>query len=113
MRSRGRTLAAQEYQAKGITGGGLSKDQEEVLERRGVMFARAGERFPTRFLNGHELRLRTYRYAQNELAVTRWGIIEAQDGEFLVPDVPLHTVIPLTPTRCLASPAPDPDNSRL
>jgi hypothetical protein len=107
MRSRGRTLAAQEYQAKGVTGGGLSKNQEEILERRGVMFARAGGKFPSRYLNGHELSVRTYRYAQNELAVTRWGIIEAQAGEFLVPDVPLHTVIPLTPTRCLASPAPD------
>jgi len=46
-------------------------------------------------------------YAHNELAVTRWGVIEAQEGEFLVPDVPLHTVIPFMPTRCLASPAPD------
>ncbi|HVC50550.1 MAG TPA: hypothetical protein VND87_00865 [Stellaceae bacterium] len=107
MRSRGRTLTTQEHQAQGVTGGGLSKDQEEVLERHGVMFARAGGRFPARFLNGHELRLRTYRYAQNELAITRWGIIEAQEGEFLVPDVPLHTVIPLTPTRCVASPALD------
>jgi hypothetical protein len=33
MRSRGRTLAEQEYQAKGVIGGGLSKDQEEMLER--------------------------------------------------------------------------------
>jgi hypothetical protein len=107
MRSRGRTFATQEYQAKGVTGGGLSKDQEEILERRGVMFARAGGRFPIRYLNGHELQVRTYRYAQNELTVTHWGIIEAQDGEFLVPDVPLHTVIPLTPTLCLASPAPN------
>jgi len=39
--------------------------------------------------------------------VTQWAIIETQEGEFIVPDVPWHTVIPITPTRCLASPAPN------
>jgi hypothetical protein len=107
MRGRLRILTAQEYQAKHVTGDGLSKDQEEILESRGMMFARAGGRIPSRFLNGQELWLRTYQCARNELAGTRWGIIDSQVGEFLVPDVPSQTVIPLTPTRCLASPAPN------
>lgn len=107
MRSRHRTLATQEIQARGITGGGLSRNQEELLEKRRMMFARSGGRFLARQLNGMLLRTWTYRYAQNALAVTRWGIIEAQEGEFVVPDVPWHTVIPITPKRCLASPAPN------
>ena len=107
MRSRHRTLAAQEIQAIGITGGGFSKDQEEILERSGVLFARAGGKFPARQLNGLGLRMRTYHYARNSLSVTRWGIIQAPHGEFVVPDVPLHSIIPLTPTQCLASPAAD------
>lgn len=107
MRSRHRTLAAQEMQATGVTGGGLSKDLEELLEKRGILFARKGGKFLARQLNGIELRFRTFHYAHNSLSVTRWGIIEAQHGEFVVPDVPLHTIIPLTPARCLASPAAD------
>ena len=105
-RSRLRTLATQEIQARGVTGGGgLSRDQEELLEKRRILFARRGGRFLARQLNGVELWMRTYRYAQNELAMTRWGIIEAQEGEFVVPDVPWPTIMPITPTRCLAAPA--------
>jgi len=107
MRSRNRNLTSQEIQATGVTGGGLSKDQEEILERRGIMFARTGGRFPARQLNGLELRTRTFHYVHNGLSATQWGIIQAQGGEFAVPDVPLHTVVPLTPAVCLASPAPN------
>ena len=28
-------------------------------------------------------------------------------GEFIVPDLPVHTVIPLDPKHCLVSPAPN------
>jgi hypothetical protein len=107
MRSRHRVLVAQEIRAIGVSGGGLSKDQEEMLEKRGILFAREDGRFPARQLRGLALRVRTYHYAHKDLSVTRWGIIQAQHGEFVVPDVPLHTIIPLTPTQCLASPASD------
>ncbi len=38
---------------------------------------------------------------------TRWGVISAQSGEFIVPDVPLHGIIPLTPRLALVQSAPD------
>ena len=104
MRSRKRNLTAQEIQANGVTGGGLSKDQEEILEKRGVLFARKGGRFPARQLNGLELRMRTYHYVRNGLSVTQWGIIQAQDGEFAVPDVPGTPSFPLRQRSALPLP---------
>jgi hypothetical protein len=107
MRSRYRSLEAQEWQANGVTGSNLTKDQEENLEKNGMIFSRQGGKFPARQLNGFMLQMRTFRYANDDLPITQWGIIHAQDGEFIVPDVPTPTVIPLTPTLCLASPAPN------
>jgi len=107
MRSRYRSLDAQEIQANGVTGTNLTQDMEEKLEKHGTMFARPGGKFLARQMNGIMLQIWTYRYAGDALPVTQWGIIYAEDGEFIVPDVPLHTIISLTPTLCLASPAPD------
>jgi hypothetical protein len=39
--------------------------------------------------------------------VTRWGVISAQSGEFIVPDVPSYTIIPLSPRLALVGSAPD------
>jgi hypothetical protein len=63
---------------------------------------------PARHLNGMQLQMRIDAYA-TELAagVTRWGVISAQSGEFIVPDVPLHTIIPLSPRLALVGSAPD------
>jgi hypothetical protein len=35
------------------------------------------------------------------------GIISAQSGEFIVPDVPSHTIIPLSPRLALVGSVPD------
>jgi hypothetical protein len=107
MRSRHRNMDAQEIQANGVTGTNHTKDVEEKLEKNGYMFSRQGGRVPARQLNGLMLQLWTFRYANNHLPAARWGVIQADDGEFVVPDVPLQTVVPLTPTLCLVSPAPN------
>jgi hypothetical protein len=72
------------------------------------LFTRKSGRIPARQLNGLELQLRIDSYAR-ELAgsVTRWGVISTQSGEFIVPDVPSHCIIPLTPRLALVSSAPD------
>ena len=38
-----------------------------------------------------------------DLSRVQWGIIDAQEGHFVVPDYPTYTIIPLTPTLCLCS----------
>jgi hypothetical protein len=103
MRARHRKLSAQEMQAQGIAGESLTKDQEERLEKEETAFVRKGGKFVARQLNGLQLQLRVGIFASAKLASIAWGVIHAQEGEFLVPDVPEHSIIPLTPTICLAA----------
>jgi hypothetical protein len=107
-RARFRELESQETQLNGVAGADLSLEQEENLESNGYMFARRHGAMPTRQLNGAVVEMRTGFYVE-ELAksVTRWGILRAQGGEFIVPDVPWHGVIPLTPQLALVWNAPD------
>ena len=62
---------------------------------------------PARQLNGLQLERRINDYARDVAASAKWGVIRAQSGEFIVPDVPLHTIIPLSPRLALVAPAPD------
>jgi hypothetical protein len=36
-------------------------------------------------------------------ATRRWGVIQAPEGEFIMPDVPAHDLMPITPTVLLAA----------
>jgi hypothetical protein len=107
-RARYRELESQEIDLKGIIGSDLTLEQEENLESNGYMFARKSGTMPARQLNGVTLLMRTNRYADH-LATTipRWGVITAHTGEFVVPDVPWHGVLPLTPRLALINAAPD------
>jgi hypothetical protein len=104
MRARHRTLPSQEIKLDGVTGGGgLTRDQEENLEINGYSFMRPDGKFVARQVNGIQLQMLSGRYADELQRETRWGIIRAQSGEFVVPDVPAHLIIPLTPHVCLIS----------
>jgi len=105
MRARYRNLPEQELQANEISGSDLADDQEELLESRGVIFLNKDGKFLYRQLNGIVLQEKVGSYT-NELSSIKWGVIKAQEGEFVVPDVPNHTIIPLTPTICFAGNAP-------
>jgi hypothetical protein len=107
MRSRYRRLDAQEIQLFGIPGNDLTKIQEENLESNGYLYARIGGKVPARQLNGVQLQMRVGHYARDLAALTGWGVIHAQSGEFIVPDVPSHTIIPLTPKLALVASVPD------
>ena len=108
MRARYRDLEEQEIQLNAITGSDLTKEQEENLETNGCSFARTGGRLPARQLNGLQLQMRVDHYAEALTAqIPSWGIISAQSGEFIVPDVPMHTIIPLSPQIALVGSVPD------
>jgi hypothetical protein len=107
-RTRYRWLDAQEVQLVGIPGSDLTKAQEENLESNGYLFARMGGKMPARQVNGVQLLMRVHQYARELAALNeRWGVVRAQSGEFLVPDVPTHTIIPLSPKLALVAPALD------
>ena len=107
MRPRFKYLPALEFQAKGIHGEKYTQQQEEVLEGEGILFARKGGRVPTRQINGLRLQFLIRGYAEHIGATTQWGMIQAQEGQFIVPDIPVRAVIPVTPTLCLVSIAPN------
>jgi hypothetical protein len=107
MRARFRNLKSQEIQANGVAGSRLTKDEEECLEANGYRFMREGGRMPARQINAMQLYIRIYRYVEELLPVAQWGIITPKYGEFIVPDVPIPLVIPLTPTLALVSPTPN------
>ncbi|PDT76297.1 hypothetical protein CO675_15660 [Bradyrhizobium sp. C9] len=107
-RARYRDLESQEIDLKGIVGSNLSLEQEENLESNGYMFARANGKMPARQMNGVTLMIRTYRYADYLTnTISRWGVIRARAGEFIVPDMPWHGVLPLTPQLAFINSAPD------
>ena len=107
-RARYRDLESQEIDLKGIIGSDLSLEQEENLESNGYIFARKGGTMPARQLNGVTLMMRTHRYAdQLATAVPRWSVIRAQAGEFIVPDMPWHCVLPLAPQLALMNATAD------
>ena len=108
MRSRFRELEYQEVQLNGIIGGDLSKEQEENLESKGYLFARKNGAMPARQINAVALQIRADHYARDlAISITRWGVIVAQSGEFIVPDVPWHGILPLTPQIALVQSSPD------
>jgi hypothetical protein len=105
-RSQYRELESQEIQLNGIAGDELTKAREENLEKNCYSFARKGGKMPARQLNGLLIQMRMD-HLDLAAGVTRWGVISAQSGEFIVPDVPIHGIIPLTPRLALVHSAPD------
>jgi hypothetical protein len=85
-----------------LTGTALTKDEQEILESRHVMFVREGGKIATRHLTGLQIQARIMMDNRNH-AARRWGVIHAPEGEFVMPDVPAHDLMPITPTILLAA----------
>jgi hypothetical protein len=86
----------------GLTGDALTKDEQEVLESRNILFVRHGGKIPTRQLTGLEIEARIM-VDNRTYGAHRWGVIRAPEGEFVMPDVPAHELMPITPTVLLAA----------
>jgi hypothetical protein len=79
----------------------LTIDSQEILESKGIIFARPDGTVPMRHLVGVNLQWQvddlTHRLRQKS-----WGIVHAGDGEFLVPDnFGNFPFLPLSPTTIL------------
>lgn len=101
-----RRLDTQEIQLTGVPGHDLTKEQEENLEKNGYKFVRMGGKMPARQLNGLEIQLRVGHCVRAyATALKGWGVVQAQSGEFIVPDIPLSAIIPLSPKLALVASA--------
>ena len=68
----------------GVTPMMLTKEQEENLEKKGVMFAR-GTSMPSRFMTGMRM-VRSIDFEYDQYRGKHWGIIRSTKAQFLVPD---------------------------
>ena len=88
---------------KGVTGRDWGIEQEEKFENAGVAFLRKGGKMPARMVLGRRIQFEIDAYVDEILSGVHWGIIGAEEGQFIVPDYPANAIIPLTPTLCLCS----------
>lgn len=79
----------------------VSPDTLEQFAKRGIMAAAPDGTYPFREFNGHSILLAIGQFNE-QLEGRRWGFIRPLEGEFCVPDVPMHGVIPITPKLALA-----------
>lgn len=84
----------------------LSQEQEEHLEKNGVMFMR-GQTMPSRFLNGMMLLVGMDR-SRVQMQGAHWGLVRSDHAEFVVPDNALAIqAVPVAPRICLCRNLPD------
>ncbi len=87
----------------GISGSGLSKAEEEVLESKGVMFVRDGGVVPARFMTGIQV-LMQLDQQRGGVENLKWGLLKAKEGEFIVADCYQDlTFIPISPTSAFCA----------
>ena len=85
----------------GVSGETLSKDQEEILEKKGASFIRSDQTIPSRFTSGVLIEIKIDEMACS-LKDYKWGVVSAEEGEFVLPDTfGKWCIVPVTPTVCL------------
>jgi hypothetical protein len=86
---------------RGLLPENLSEDQREIIERNGYIVVDAVGAIPGRMMGG--LRIQSgIGQLVSQLSGTRWGVAEASQGEFLVPDqFGQFLAVPLNPRLCL------------
>jgi hypothetical protein len=85
----------------GVLGEPLTKDQQERCEKSWGAFVRPDQSFPGRFLSGLQIQAGIDALS-TQWAERRWGIVRANEGEFICPDTSGQlAAVPLTPTVSL------------
>lgn len=81
----------------------FTKDQQELLEKNHNSFIRPDMKIPGRQLAGRHIQL-NLNMVRRQLSDAQWGILRADEGEFIVPDNFSNArIVPVTPTMCLFS----------
>lgn len=82
----------------GVTGSGLTKEQEEIFESKGGMFIRDGGVVPARFMTGVQVIMQLDRQRPG-VKDLKWGLLASTDGEFVVADCYNDlTFMPISPS---------------
>lgn len=82
----------------GISGSGLTKVQEEILESKGAIYVREGGAVPARFITGIQVLMQLDKQWPR-VENFKWGLLTANEGEFIVADCYKDlTFMPVSPT---------------
>jgi hypothetical protein len=84
----------------GLTGENFTQDQEEIYEKMGILYIRQGGVTPAHRMHGIQIQAGIM-HETSALSNVQWGIVQAHEGQFIVPDFPSTTCIPLAPMLCL------------
>ncbi len=96
----------------GISGSGLAKEEEEVLECKGASFVRDGGSVPARFVTGIQV-LMQLDQQRSRVEDLKWGLLKAKDGEFIVADCYKDlTFMPISPSLAFCAGYQDMDIDR-
>lgn len=86
-----------------ITGSGLTKKEEEILESKGAFYIREGGEVPARFITGTQILMLLDYYWPN-IKDFKWGLLQAQGAEFIVADCYQDlTFMPISPTLAFSA----------
>lgn len=95
----------------GISGSGLTKDQEEKLEAEDITYIREGGLFPARFMVGINIQAEIDMFLLEKKDM-KWGLLQALSGEFICPDCCQQlAIIPISPCQALVANNQDRDVS--
>lgn len=101
-----RAEGLEDFKLEGIEGDSLTKDEQEILERKHIMFCREGV-MPGRFA----ARMHVFGYMntfRNDNQHMQWGIICAGEGEFIVPDCFQDMmIVPVSPKLMIVADQPN------
>jgi hypothetical protein len=101
LRAEARAAPPQDVQMKGVLPGStLTKNQEEILEKNGYIFAR-GTTMPGRHMTSIRIQVLLDRLCAPE---TTWAVVYSRVIEFVVPDSFFEVgIVPLSPNCCLVA----------
>ena len=102
LRSHRKKQPEPDHPLHGILGENLTKDQQEILENKHYAFALGSDaRVPGRIMLGLKIQIHIEEMMRGTFNRKRWGIMRANKGHFLIPDIIELAVIPVSPTICL------------
>jgi hypothetical protein len=110
LRSHRKKQPEPDHTLNAMQGERLSKDQKEILERKHMIFADTNASVPGRMMLGLLLQREIDKITTRRLYGKRWGIVRANNGEFIIPDVVDLAVVPVSPTISLVC---DCDDSKI
>jgi hypothetical protein len=101
LRASRRTQPELNHLIRGVAGENFTKDQEEMLEKAHVLFARRDATVPGRMMLGITLQIQIDQLMSRNFNEKQWGILKARDGNFIIPDIGNVRAVPVSPNLLL------------